>query len=435
MRFRLAATLLLLAPASAQAAWTGQDLSGPHTFVDDPALIVSGSGRALAAWRFQDGIGDAGRGGHAAAARDGGAFGPERSLTRPAASARPGSTVAGLGAYGRGRALVALLVPGPDPRDTPGRLAVRFGATDGTFGRLRTIRRARGHRIGGASLAVDARGDAALAWWEDRGVRTDRVYVALRRRGHGFGAPRRLATGRIRGVAAAIGARGDALVAWDARGVLRTRFRPRSRRGFLATDTIRSKPAYSAELAPVVTPSGRAVLAWSAQFASEGGDRGPQYFQTAARPASARRFARARLLETVPAAATDGLGRPIDAVADSTGAVAVAWRGAAGTRAIRGRGAPQTVSAPGTPAILSDLAAGPGGRLVAVWDGGVEDPASVVRAAIAGGPGAAFGPPEDVSPAGQAARFGHAAFLGETPAVVLSNRPGGTDTYAQAYVR
>ena len=237
-------------------------------------------------------------------------------------------------------------------------------------------------------------------------------------------------------MAAAIGARGDALVAWDARGVLRTRFKPHARAGFRATDTIRSKPAYFAEMAPVVTPSGRAVLAWSAQFASEGGDRGPVYFQTATRTAGSPRFARAKLLETIPSAADDGLGRPIDAVVDTTGAVAVAWRGAAGVRAARGGAAATTVSAPGTTAVLSDLAAGPGGRLAVVWDGGVEDPQSVVRAAIADGPGASFGPPEDVSAAGLEARFGHAAFLGDRPAVVLSSRAaGGGDSIAQAYVR
>ena len=85
-------------------------------------------------------------------------------------------------------------------------------------------------------------------------------------------------------MAAAIGARGDALVAWDARGVLRARFKGRGAKGFRATDTIRSKPAFFADMHPVVTPSVRAVLAWSAQFASEGGDRGPVYVQAAIRP-------------------------------------------------------------------------------------------------------------------------------------------------------
>ena len=236
------------------------------------------------------------------------------------------------------------------------------------------------------------------------------------------------------------------LVAWDARGTLRTRFKPRGRDGFRATDTIRSRDAFFADLHPVVTGIGRAVLAWSAQFASEGGARGPVVFQAAVRPARAARFRRAALLETMPAGAEAGLGRPLDAVMDSGGRVAIAWSGggaAPGERRVRvardlvdgGIAPAQDVSAPGTVAILSDLAAGLGGRLVAVWDGGVEDRASVVRAAVAEGPGAPFGLPEDVSPAGEDARFGKAAFLGDRPAVVLANRPSGTDTIAQVYVR
>ncbi len=155
---------------------------------------------------------------------------------------------------------------------------------------------------------------------------------------------------------------------------------------------------------PVVTPSGRAVLAWSAQFRSEGGDSGPVRFQAATRAAGARRFARARLLETIPARAYDGLGRALDAVADSAGVVTIAWRGAAGVRASRGGAPAQTLSAPGTTAVLSDLAAGPDGRLVAVWDGGVDDAASVVRAAVAGGVGQPFGPRGGRLGAGRAVR-------------------------------
>jgi hypothetical protein len=186
---------------------------------------------------------------------------------------------------------------------------------------------------------------------------------------------------------------------------------------------------------PVIAPSGRAVLAWSAQFTSEGGSRGDLYFQAATRAAGSRRFARARLLETIPSRADDGLGRPLDAVADSAGVVAIAWRGASGVRVSRGGAAPQTVSAAGTTAVLSDLAAGPGGRLAVVWDGGVEDPASVVRAAVADGAGRPFGAPEDVSAAGRDSRFGAAAFAGGRPLVVLSSRAGRGRPVAQAYVR
>ena len=437
MRLALAAALLLLAPAAARAEWPGQTLSSPHTFVDDPAVIVFGDGGALASWRFQNGEGNRGRSGFEGATRAPGAsgFGARVGIVRATPSLRPGAIADGLEPAGRSAAILALRLPGAG--DTPAaRLAVRFGRSNGSFGRLRTVRRAGPHSIARVSLATNARGDAALAWFEDRGVRTDRVYVALRRAGHRFGAPRRLATGRIRDVAAAIGERGDVLVSWDARGVVRARFKPRGKRTFRATDTIRSKPAFFADMHPVVTPSGRAVLAWSAQFASEGGDRGPVYYQAATRPAGARRFARARLLERLPAAAEAGLGRALDAVADSAGVVAIAWRGAAGVRVQRGGAPAQTVSAPGTTAVLSDLAAGPDGRLVVVWDGGVEDPASLVRAAVAEGVGAPFGAPEDVSAAGRDSRFGHAAFLGRQPVVVLASRPaGGGRPVAQAYVR
>ena len=433
MRLTLALlTLLLFAPAAAQAEWSGQTLSSSHTFVDDPRVIVSGNGGALASWRFQSGS----RAGSGGASRAPGAtgFGASFEIVPATSINRPLTTVAGLEPYGASGALLALITARLTKPQS--RLGVRFGSTGGRFGKLRTIRRTRAYAIARASLAVNARGDAALAWYEDRGVRTDRVYVALRRAGKGFGKPRRLATGRIRGVAAAIGARGQALVAWDARGVLRTRFKPRGSRGFRAADTIRSEPAFNAEMAPVITPSGRAVLAWSAQFTSEGGTRGPVYFQAATRRAGARRFDRARLLEAIPARDHDGLGREIDAVVDTAGMVAIAWRGAAGVRASRGGAPAQTLSAPGTTAVLSDLAAGPGGRLVAVWDGGVDDQASTVRAAVAGAPNAPFGPPEDVSAVGRDSRFGHAAFLGERPVVVLASRPDRrSETVAQAYVR
>ena len=110
----------------------------------------------------------------------------------------------------------------------------------------------------------------------------------------------------------------------------------------------------------------------------------------------------------------------------------IAWRGAGGVRASRGGAPAQTLSAPGTTAVLSDLAAGPDGRLVAVWDGGVDDAASVVRAAVAGGVGQPFGPAEDVS--GPGVRFGHAGFFADRPVVIASGRSGGRSR-AQAYVR
>ena len=428
MRLALAVALLLLAPAAARAQWRGQTLSSPHSAIDSPSVIVGGDGGALAWWRFQQGLGNGSRAGTEGAVRAPGAAGfghpfaivPARSIDRPL------TTVAGLEPYGARSAILALILPGPG-NPPQSRVGVRFGKLDGRFGRVRTIARAPAYSILRASLAVNARGDAALAWFENRGVRTDRVYVALRRAGHGFGRPRRLATGRIRSVAAAIGERGHALVAWDARGVVRARFKPRGR-GFGATETIRSQDAYFADLHAVVTAAGRAVLAWSAQFASEGGERGPAFYQLAARRAGAGRFGEARLLDVVAAPQE---ARPIDLVPDGAGA-AVAWTGTGGrVRVIRHGGPPQDLG----PGWLSGLAAGPDGRLVAVWDGGVDDPASVVRAAVAGGPGQPFGAPEDVSAAGRDSHLGAAAFLGVRPLVVLSSREGRGQPVAQAYVR
>ena len=60
MRLALAVIATLMLPGTAAAAtWSPPDrLSGAHLFIDDPAVVVSGNGRALATWRFQDGTGN-----------------------------------------------------------------------------------------------------------------------------------------------------------------------------------------------------------------------------------------------------------------------------------------------------------------------------------------------------------------------------------------
>jgi hypothetical protein len=436
LRVALVTLLALPAPAAA-ATWSPpQPLSGAHTFVDPAALAVSADGRALAAWSFQDGLGNRGLVGAASASRrpGGTAFDSQRALLRRGPLDR--RPLEGVAAYARGRAIAVSTSEAGSPPLQPRRLEVRFGRTTGRFERPVTIRRLRGAgRIADVALSVNARGDMAVAWFEDRGVRTDRVYVALRRSGAPFGPPQRLGTGRIRSVSAAVGDGGDVLVAWDARGTLRARFRPRGRRDFRATQTIRSEDAFSAELHPVVTPNGRAVLAWSAQFLSEGGSSGPVFFQAAVQPAGAERFRRAALLERLPA--TEGEGRPIDAVADSTGVVAIAWSGFDGTtqrvRAARvgadgSVGPAADVSPPGASALLTDLSAGPGGRLIAVWEGVLADREAPVTAAIAPRAGAPFGPPEAVSPTGRGDHGGHAAFDPATgrPTVIFAGRPAAS---------
>ena len=267
-------TLMLLAPGVAHAAWSGQDLGSAHTFVDDPGVIVSGERR-----RPRDVAVPAGarqrrpRGFEGAAARPARpASAPRSRSCRRRASTGRVTTVAGLEPYGKSGALLALIGPGAPARRRRG-WRVRFGSIGGTLrsaaddpprAGLRDRPRRRSPSI--------ARGDAALAWFEDRGVRQRprlrgaaprgqgvRAAAAARHRPHprrGGGDRRRAATRSWPGTPAACCA---------------TRFKPRGSRAASArTDTIRSEPAYFAEMRPGRHAVRARRVAWSAQFAYRG---------------------------------------------------------------------------------------------------------------------------------------------------------------------
>jgi hypothetical protein len=437
---RLAALAWLLAlalPAIALAdpPWSPQqNVSLAHLFVDPVAVTASGDGTALAWWAWQDGVGQSANGGWSLASRAPGAggFGPER----PA----PANVVAVEGyAQTRAIALTDRAIGSASVGRT--RLSVAFGATSGSFGTARTI--ADGPRLDRPVLAVNARGDAAIAYFQDRGVDNDRVLLSVRRAGASFGAPFQVGHGRLRSVAVAVGARGDVLVAWDDAGVIRARYRAPSSTGFQPTETISSDPTDFAQLHAAIADGGRCYLAWSAQLLTEGGSRGPVFNEVAVRP-SGHRFRAAQRLER------DGSNRsqaPI-AIATEGRDATVAWTGFDGANA-RVRvaatdpaahfGAPQDVSPAGSDGVVSDLADAAGTRLV-VWDNGSFD-ANQVFAALAP-PGAPFGAAEAVS-AAQEARAGR-ALLGALPTVVWTNRPAGShppggiaavQTFAQAATR
>ena len=292
-------------------------------------------------------------------------------------------------------------------------------------------------------LAVDPKGDAAIAYFQDRGVTNDRVMVSLRRAGGSFGAPFQVGHGAIRSVAVAVGPRGDVLVAWDARGTIHARYKGPGSAGFQPIETISSDPTFFAQIQAAVADGGRCYLAWSAQLLTEGGSRGPVFNEVAVRP-SGHRFRPAQLLER------DGSNRsqaPIGLAIQGRDAT-VAWTGfdganarvrAASTDAAAHFGAAQDVSPAGRDGVVSDLAAAGGTRLV-VWDNGSFD-ANQVFAAVAP-PGAPFGADEAVS-AAQEARAGR-ALVSPTPTVVWTNRPAGShppgglaavQTFAQAATR
>jgi hypothetical protein len=441
----LAVCCLAAVPTAARAAapWSApQDVSAPHLFVFDPAIAFAGDGTALATWRWQDGIREEARGGEAAAARAPGsaAFGAERRLS-PAG--RVGKPVM----YGRSRAVLGLVRPLGSNRDPRSQLRVAFGRADGSFGASQLI--VARPRIAPPRLAGNARGDLAFAWFEDRGTSNDRVYVSLRRAGGSFGSPVLLAQDRVRSVSVAVGPRGDVLVAWDARGVVRTRLRAAGRAVFGPVDTIRSEDAFFAGLRTALTANGRGYVAWGAQLRTEGGDTGPVFFEAAVRPAGGSRFRAAQLLDRLGA---ERAANPLElAIAGGGSAAVVAWTGYDGsTNRVRvaetdaaGRfGGALDVSAPGTDAVLSDLAAGAAGQRLAVWTATGAGQRRQVQAAFAAA-GAAFGSAERVS-ADEEADSGSAAFDPQTgvATILWVNRPAGSThpladirTFAQAAAR
>ena len=426
--------LALPAAAVADPPWSPtQNVSTPHLFVDPVDVTASGDGTALAWWRWQDGSGSNAAPTASVSSRPpGGAFGPER----------PGPTgIQDIQAFAQTRA-VALTARAPQ-LTAPTRLAVAFGSTSGTFGSERRIVDERS--LGGIpQLAVDAKGDAAIAYFRNLGTTNDRVMVSLRRAGGSFGAPFQIAHGRIRSVAVAVGPRGDVLVAWDARGTIQARYKGPGSAGFQPIETVSSDPTFFARIEAAVTDGGRCYLAWSAKFRSEGGSTGPVFNEVAVRP-SGHRFRAAQLLEREPDSREQGL---VALALTGTRDASVAWTGFDGANA-RVRvastdpsarfGAPQDVSPAGRDGVVSDLAAAGGTRLVA-WDNGSFD-ANQVFSALAP-PGAPFGAAEAVS-AAQEARAAQ-AIVAPVPTLVWTNRPAGShppggvgavQTFAQAATR
>ena len=272
-----------------------------------PAGARSRTGASRTASATAAALGSAG----ATRAPGAGGFGTRgRGSCRATRIRRPGAILAGLATIRRRRRAARASACRAPATPWRARLAVRFGSTSGrSAGCARS-----GARAPFSIAARLAGGQRRAATRRSRGSRTAACAPTASTSRCAAPAtasakPRRLATGRIRGVAAAIGERGDALVAWDARGVLRTRFKPRGR----ARLPRHGHDPLQARLLRRHAPGRHAERARRAgverPVRSEGGDSGPVRFQAATRAAGARRFARARLLETIPARAYDGLGR------------------------------------------------------------------------------------------------------------------------------
>jgi hypothetical protein len=416
------AALALALPASAAAdpPWSApQNVSAPHLFAG-PArgATASGNGGALAFWSAQDTTQPVLRWRVASRAPGSPTFGPQQSA--------PSDLVDVVG-YANSRTVAAFQRPIGPPETPRTRIQVRFGRITGSFDSARTIADAR-FRLLSTTISANANGDAAIAWFADRGTSNDRVYVSIRKAGGSFSSPIQLTQGRIRSVDVAVGPQGQVLVAWDARGKIQERFRRSMTTPFGSTQTIQSEETFFAQIHAAVADDGRAYIAWSAKFVSEGGAQHNVFYEVAVKP-SGKPFRAATLLEQQPPT------RPQRAIGIAVNGrdATVAWSGFDGTNArVRAAstdpsahfGAAQDVSPAGSDAVLSDLKLADG-RVVALWDNGGFD-ANQVFGAIANPapPASVFGAPETISPA-QEARGGvvvPAAPIG----AVWSNRPAGS---------
>jgi hypothetical protein len=213
----LTAVALTLTGSASAATWSPPvTVSQPHTFVDTALKLgTTFDGSTVAAWTWQDSVGDDARGGEATSVRaPGGAFVPERVA--------PDGVVSVTG-YARTQTL-ALASQGLPSRD-PGtgvfrsRVNVAFeSAATGGFGAVRTLATAPLY-LQPAAAAGTSR--AVVAWIEFRklsggGVR--RIVRAADRADGRWGAPAVLSgTGRANALAVAMNARGDEVVVF-ARG-------------------------------------------------------------------------------------------------------------------------------------------------------------------------------------------------------------------------
>jgi hypothetical protein len=433
MRVRAAITgvavAALLAPAAhAAAPWSEpQTVSAAHEFVDPVAVAFSANGAGLASWTYQDGTDAHATTGADAATRPAGAsaFAAQHRLVAPRRTDRA-TVLVGVAAFGAGRTLRATVERRRLDPLRPDAFQLRAG------GRLV----ATGPQMLRATLAADATGDAALAWWER--ARQSRLFVAVRRRGRPFAAPRRVAGHGFGDVAVAVGPRGDVLVAWESDGVIRTRTRSPHGARFGATTVVTRSGARGADLAAGLSRRGRAVVAWGAQRRSSGGETGRITYAAAIRRPGGTQFA-VTVLEHRPASL---LAQPVALAVEPSGRATFAWT-AGRVRVVTAApgapfGGPQDVSGPD--AVLGDVAAS-GGRRALTWVVGTADDGSGrIEAAYAGAGATRFGPPEVVT-AGPQARVPRVAFDPATgrPTVVWSERPlttpGVPKTVARAATR
>jgi len=209
------------APTAGAATWSApQTVSAPHTFAGPLLPTTTGAGALVAAWEWQDNVGNDARGGAATATRPAGAtaFGRESTALDGLADLEP---------YASGQTL------GLAAQGLPG----RSGATGAILYRLKVVFSSGSTRtlatvplIGRPQLATAARSTTALVTWIEVTKTSSgairRIVRAVDRRNGRWGSPYTLSgQGRADTITAAADARGDQVVAFVRQGELLARVR------------------------------------------------------------------------------------------------------------------------------------------------------------------------------------------------------------------
>ena len=416
----------IAAPTTAAAAtWSAPvNVSSSSTFVDNPFIGFGRSGVGLAAWRWQDGIGNGARGGLRVASESvSGEFSPERE-------ARDGGSPV---LYGKSRVVLAgeqtILRRHASPLT---RIRIWFGRTDGSFGPPRTIDTVQLLRT--PAVAANDTGTVAVAYVRMTRGRHRSAKLIIRRRKR-FGRPRIVSRrGGVSAVTVAVGSGGEVAVAWARGSLIEARI---WRRGHALGPVVRvgrNPNGAVPTLHAAVAASGRVWIAWSSQTLSEGGDNGPFTLQVALSSKRGLRFHRPKLLDRYERRANDEATFGLALDGNDNGFVA--WSSFDGSN-FRARLAfadsdgrfirHGTLSQPGYDAAVSDLATTRQiGEALVVW-ARLDAVGEVGTAVVAGyrPPTGGYSGEEQVS-RGDRARKPAAAFNPRTglPTVVWSQREG-----------
>jgi hypothetical protein len=240
-----------LAVIAAAAAWSApQTVSAPHTFVGP---LYAGTG--LAAWDWQDGVGQNAPAGASEVTVMGGAVSAQRPAPDGLVAAQP---------YGSGRS-VLLANKQLHTRGRRWRLTVKDGST--------TTRLATGFILFRPQLSVAPNGTALVAWVELHGQRHV-VRVSMRPGTGRFSKPVTVVgTGQTTLVTTAVSARGDGLV-----GIVRDRrvlvrvHRPRGGWG-PARNLASARVRTTWQLTAAFSDTGRATFVWRTHRFSSAGQR------------------------------------------------------------------------------------------------------------------------------------------------------------------